>query len=178
MNAKSVPAGKKEKVSANFMVLTVSELDLLVFEALVKQGAAKKDPKQKSGYIITNKIKAQSKNILPKVLNSFGKKGWRLTAVNKMECYIFEKVGNGGSLEYLVATPPDLDKIGMKILQDDGHLKLSGFEGDVPKVEVLSPKDAKIQNVLPRILNKYAEDKWQLCTINGPQIYFFTRPIV
>lgn len=178
MNAKSVPAGKKMKVSTDFMVLTVSELDRLVFEALVKQGAAKKDPKQKSGYIITNKVKAQSTNILPRVLNPLGKKGWRLTAVNKMECYIFEKVGKGVALEYLVATPPDLDKKGMKILQDEGHLKLSGFEGDVPKVEVLSPKDAKIQNVLPRILSKYAEENWQLCSINGPQLYFFTRPIV
>ena len=178
MNAKSVPAGKKEKVSANFMVLTVSELDRLVFEVLVKQGAAKKDPKEKSGYIITNKVKAQSSNILPRILNPLGIKGWRLSAVNKMECYIFEKVGKGFAFEYLVVTPPDLDKKGMKLLQDDGHLKLTGFEGDVPKVEVLSPKDAKIQNVLPKILSQYADDNWQLCAINGPQLYFFTRQIV
>jgi len=60
MNAKSVPAGKKEKVSADFMVLTVSELDLLVFEALVKQGAAKKDPKQKYMFLLRSLCVIQS----------------------------------------------------------------------------------------------------------------------
>jgi len=147
----------------------------MVYEALLKQKAAKKMEKGETNYVITDKEKARSQVVLPQILNPLGKKGWRLCAINKMECYIFEKTLPRSEVEYKIITPPELDKIAMGILQQDGHLKLSGYEGEAPKMELASSKETKIQSVLPKVLAKFTGEGWDLCAISGPQLYFFTR---
>jgi len=158
----------------NYLVKTVGELDLLVNKQLVKIGAAEKPAKGETSYKILDREKAKSSNIMPKVLNPLGKKGWNLTAVNKMECYIFTL---GDPVEYMIYTPADLDRYSIDCLQKSGALKLSGFEGETPTLEVTDAKQAKIQNVLPTVLGLLKQENWHLCAINGPQLYFFTRPI-
>lgn len=167
--------GAQQPRDASYMVITVSELDQMVYEALLKQKAAKKMSKGETTYVITDKEKARSQVILPEVLNPLGKKGWKLTAINKMECYIFEKVMPRVEVEYKVITPPELDKMALSMLQKEGHLKFSGYDGESPKMELTSSKDTKIQSVLPKVLAEFTGEGWELCAISGPQLYFFTR---
>ena len=162
-----------QNADGGHLAITVTELDRLVYDELVKIGAASVPENGSTEYVITDREKAKSQNILPKILNPLGKKGWELRAVNKMECYVFKR---SEPVEYKVLTPPDMDRIGMRLLQEGGHLELSGFEGEIPKLEITSPKDARIQNVLPRVLDEIENDGWNLVAINGPQLYFFTRP--
>ena len=161
----------------NYMVVTVTELDLMVYKELRKSSAAKPSSSKPGTYVITDKEKAQSTIVLPKILNPLGKKGWRLCAVNNMECYIFRQEKPIKPLEYRVVTPPELDRMGLQNLEQGGHVKVSGFEGSVPTVEVTSPQHAQIQKVLPDILANFTEEGWELTAINGPQLYFFTRQI-
>ena len=156
------------------LVLSVTELDRMVYQALRKQGAAKPPKKGASSYEITDREAAASVNILPKVLNPLGAKGWNLLAVNKMECYIFTR---GDAVEYRIETPAGMDRAGLNLLKDGGHLKLEGFEGQTPKLEITNSREATIQKVMPKILSSLSVDGWQLCAINGPQLYFFSRPI-
>jgi len=158
-----------------YLVVSVTELDKMIYKALQKQSAAKPSKADPDQYVITNKEKAKSQNVLPLILNPMGKKGWRLAAVNKMECYIFKRDKFSKPLEYLVCTPPELDHKGLQYLEKKGHLKMSGYEGKVPKLEITSPKQATIQKVLPEILGDYAKDGWTLAAVSGPQLYFFTR---
>jgi len=175
MKNQSTKRGAELSRDTSYMVISVSELDQMVFDALLKQKAAKKDAGSSSGYIITDKEKARSQTVLPHILNPLGRKGWRLCAVNKMECYIFEKVMPRVEVEYKVLTPPELDKMAMGILQSEGHLKLAGYEGEAPKLELSSSDSTKIQTVLPKVLAQMTGDGWELCAISGPQLYFFTR---
>lgn len=173
MSKQPISKGQQE-AAPDYMVISVGELDELVNRQLVKDNAARKPAKGESSYVITDREKARSSIIMPKVLNPFGKKGWNLVAVNKMECYIFHK---GEPVEYRVETPPDIDRISIKHLQAHGHLKLTGFEGQIPALEVTNPSAAKIQNVLPAVLGEYEKEGWKLAAINGPQLYFFMRTL-
>lgn len=155
-----------------YLVKTVSEIDLLVHKHLVKVGAAEKSADDSGQYRILDREKARSTIVMPKVLNPLGKKGWKLTAVNKMECYVFEKQE---PVEYSVLTPADIDKMSMRLLQKKGSLVLAGFEGETPTLELTDPAGAKIQDVLPEVLADYGNEGWRLAAISGPQLYYFTR---
>lgn len=172
--SKKVKAGGQQEAALDYLVITVGELDELVNRQLVKDNAARKPNKGEQTYVITDKEKARSNLIMPKVLDPYGKEGWNLVAVNKMECYIFRQ---GAPVEYRVETPPDIDRLAIRYLQSQGHLKLSGFEGQTPALEVINPEAAKIQLVLPNVLSEYEKEGWKLAAINGPQLYFFIRPI-
>ena len=91
-----------------------------------------------------------------------------------MECYIFAK---GEPVEYKVLTPVDIDKISIEQLQKTGAMKLTGFEGDAPRLEITQPQEATIQKVLPQVLASLNNENWELCAINGPQLYFFSRTL-
>ena len=165
----------KDSSAPDYKVITVTELDQMVYKRLRIEGAAKPSKDEASGYVITNKEAALSQNIMPKVLNSLGKNGWRLTAVNKMECYIFTRDGNKSAVEYKVMTPGDLDRMAMENLEKTGALRLNRFEGLTPAMEIVEPEAASIQKVLPEVLVKIGEDGWQLCAVSGPQLYIFSR---
>jgi len=177
MKQRSDKRGAAMSRDISYMVITVSELDQMIYESLLKQKAAKKMEKGKTNYVITDKDKARSQVILPKVLNPLGKKGWRLCAVNKMECFIFEKILPRTEVEYKVVVPPELDKIALSKLQKDGHLKFAGYEGEAPTMELTSSEDTKIQSVLPKVLAEFTSEGWELCAISGPQLYFFARTL-
>lgn len=106
----------------------------MVYEALVAEGAAERAGQGR--YTILDKAKAHSGRIMPKVLNPLGKKGWALTAVNKMECFIFAK---GAPVEYRVVTPPEMDRLGLLQLEAEGHAAFSGVSEDRPEIEITSP---------------------------------------
>jgi len=67
------------------------------------------------------------------------------------------------------------------IFLDFGSVKVGGRkvagEGDSKNLEVHSAEQAKIQNVLPKVLATVGKDGWELAGINGPQLYIFKRPI-
>ncbi len=173
MSREAKSAGQSQP-DTDYLVVSVGELDELVNRQLVKDGAARKPKKGETSYVITDREKARSSIVMPRVLNPLGKEGWNLIAVNKMECYIFER---GNPVEYRVETPPDIDRLSIRHLQAGGHLKLTGFEGQAPALEVTNPAAAKIQAVLPHVLDGYKQEGWQLAAINGPQLYFFIRPL-
>ena len=157
-------------------VLTVGEIDLLVHTTLVALGAAKVIDEATGRYEITDVAKANSTNILPMVLNPHGKKGWRLRAVNRMECFIFE-VDENRPVEYMVSTPPDLDQLALKMLHEDGYAKYRVDDDGKQHFEITDPLNARIQSVLPEMLAAISESGWQLAAISGPQLYFFIRAI-
>lgn len=158
-----------------YRVLTVGEIDRLVFERLTDEGAAKPSTDHPDRYVVTDREKARSSRIMPIVLNEFGQLGWRLVAVNKMECFIFAVDGEV-PVEYRVLTPPDLDQMALSQLEDLGHARRLEGEGGAQNLEIPDPDQARIQKVLPRVLAKVGEDGWQLAAISGPQLYFFVRP--
>ena len=173
---KSAAAGEEGRPVA-YKVVTVSELDRMVFDELVREDAARAEPSETGKYVITNKKLAHSGVVMPKVLNRLGKKGWVLEAVNKMECYIFSCLQPAAPVEYKVLTPADLDRSAITRLEKSGALALHHFEGKTPAMEVVNASAAKIQNVLPELLGDLAADGWRLRAVSGPQLYFFTRPV-
>ena len=176
--AKPNPAAIGEEGRAvAYKVVTVSELDRMVFEELVRENAARAEPGEPGKYVITNKKLAHSGVVMPKVLNRLGKKGWVLEAVNKMECYIFSCPQPAIAVEYKVLTPADLDRSAIVRLEKSGALALHHFEGQTPAMEVVDASAAKIQNVLPELLGAIADEGWRLRAVSGPQLYFFTRPV-
>ncbi len=175
MTAKPTRNRARPVIESNHLAVTVTELDRLVYDHLKGQGAARADAESPDSYVITDIEKAKSQVVMPAVLNRFGEEGWKLVAVNKMECFLFCKAENGERFEYKVLAPNDLDKLALGQLDQDGHLKVSTGEGDVPTVEITDPQKARIQDILPRVLDTIAVDGWQLVAISGPQLYFFTR---
>ncbi|MCB1416983.1 MAG: hypothetical protein KDJ64_11285 [Nitratireductor sp.] len=176
--AKSKPsAGGGKGRSVAYKVVTVSELDRMVYDELVRENAARAESGEPGRYVITNKKLAHSGVVMPKVLNPLGKKGWVLEAVNKMECYIFSRAQPAVAVEYKVLTPADLDRSAVLKLEKSGALALHHFEGQTPAMEVVDASAAKIQNVLPALLEELADEGWRLSAVSGPQLYFFTRPV-
>jgi hypothetical protein len=156
-------------------VLTIGELDQLVYNHLLSEGAAKPSADDPSRYEVLDREAARSTRIMPLVLNVFGAKGWKLTAVNNMECFIFT-IDDAQPVEYLVRTPPELDRDAMSTLAEAGYANVTDVGGEKQTFEITSPDHARIQEVLPKILADIAIERWQLAAISGPQLYFFTRP--
>ena len=159
----------------DFLIITVSELDRFVYEVLQSEGAAQPHPDDPGTYVISDQERARSQVVMPKVLARFGRQGWRLTAVNKMECYIFERTENRQPVEYKVLSTTDIDRLSMKVLQERGQLSVELDDNEEQTVHVKDASQAKIQIILPEVLGQIAEDGWKLCAINGPQLYFFVR---
>lgn len=171
--AKTLLQRRSGVAKAGHVIVTVSELDRLVYAELAKTGAAK--PGEVAGtYVVIDREAAKSSVIMPKILDRMGAKGLRLLAVNKMECFIFA-ADEGARYRYRVLTPPEMDRVAIEILQVEGELALAGFEGKATAVEVLNPEAARIQTVLPKVLERVCEGGWELCAISGPQLYIFIR---
>ncbi len=162
-------------MSKSYAVLTVGEIDRQVYETLLALGAAKPPAVAGGRYEITDVAKARSGHIMPMVLNTYGAKGWHLRAVNRMECFIFE-VDPEKPVEYMVSTPPDLDQLALKMLQEDGFANYHVDAEGKQHYQITEPERARVQSVLPEMLMAIAESGWQLAAISGPQLYFFTRP--
>lgn len=161
--------------TVSYRVITVSELDKMVYDKLVELGAAKRSPKGHNQYEITDTAVAQSSNILPKVLNDIGKTGWLLTTINKMECYIFSRAIKRTPIEYKVMTPPQMDDIAISHLELAGHASMETADDGSRNLEIHKAEHAKIQNVLPKVLAAIGADGWTLAAVNGPQLYIFSR---
>lgn len=155
----------------------MSELDKMIYAKLVELGAAKKSERGHNQYEITDTKAAQSGRILPKILNPLGKIGWSLTAINKMECYIFERTKPRVAVEYRVLTPAQMDDIAITHLELSGHASIKTEEDGSKNLEIHQAEHARIQNVLPKVLAAIAEEGWTLAAINGPQLYIFSRPL-
>ena len=157
-----------------YKVVTVTELDRMVFSELEAVGAAKPNQDDPGTYIVTDKEKARTQTIMPVVFNRLGKEGWQLAGVNKMECFIFQKEV---AVEYLVHTAGDLDRMSLAALDKDGHLAVEKQEDAEPIVQIKDTQAAKIQVLLPAVLSEIGDDGWELAAVSGPQLYIFTRPI-
>ena len=162
---------------AEYLVRTVSEMDREVYSALRKAKAARPDPDQPGGYIVTDIEKAKSQAIMPEVLNKYGRVGWRLLAVNKMECFIFGRPLVREKLEYKVMTPTDMDKMSVTILRAEGAAEIAAEGTEDATLRIFDPAKAKIQNVLPKVLASLSREGWGLAAISGPQLYIFVRSI-
>lgn len=114
---------------------------------------------------------------MPLVLNKYGKAGWRLVAVNKMECFIFNRPLERRRLEYKVLTPADLDKRAIALLKQEGAADVVSDEDNQPLLQISDPYKAKIQNILPKALLALSREGWSLAAINGPQLHFFVREL-
>lgn len=176
MSASPRPSAGPAETGSGYRVITVTELDQMVFRQLVRDGAAKASVGNAGSYVVTDREKALSGNILPKVLNTLGRDGWRLAAVNKMECYIFCR-DRDSRYEYKVLTPADLDRAGLKLLEERGALSLKSLENGTPTIEINEPEKATIQQVLPALLAEQAGQGWDLASVSGPQLYFFVRKL-
>ena len=168
---------KLAKEAISYRVITVSELDQMVYAKLLELGAAKRSKSGHNQYEITDTQAAQSGNILPKILNPLGKIGWSLTAVNKMECYIFARSKKRIPVEYKVLTTHDMDKLAITYLELAGYASFETADDGSKNLEIHEAQNAKIQNVLPKALSTLSEDGWGLAAINGPQLYIFSRPL-
>ena len=89
------PLGEKEHQPWQYKVLTIADIDKLIFSRLVAQKAAEAIPNQPGKYKILDVEKAKSQVIMPEILNALGKEGWILAGVNKSDLYIFKKPGLG-----------------------------------------------------------------------------------
>jgi hypothetical protein len=158
---------------ARYKVVTVGELDRAIFDELQRAGAAK--PAADGGYTITDMAAARSQTVLPKVLDRHGKSGWLLCAVNKMECYIFARLPAGERVEYKVVTPGEMDRLSLQLLESSGVAAFSGMDQGKPVMQILDPARARIQEVLPAVMQDLAAEGWQLAAVNGPQLYIFAR---
>ncbi|MCT4656494.1 MAG: DUF4177 domain-containing protein [Cohaesibacter sp.] len=167
--------GNRQVSPADYLVRTVTEIDQQIYTALQSMKAAKPDPKNPNSYIVTDVEKAKSQTIMPFILNEYGKEGWRLVAVNKMECFIFVRDLSKAPVAYKVLTPADLDKAAIKILQTDGAAQVVSDENNEARLEISDPQKAKIQSVLPKVLGALAEEGWELAAISGPQLHIFCR---
>jgi hypothetical protein len=167
------PAGFSAGESAGYKVVTVGELDRDIFAELTATGAAR--PDEGGGFSITDIAAARSQVVLPKVLDRHGAGGWLLCAVNKMECYIFRALPAGSRAQYKVLTPADMDRLALKHLEAAGFAAFSGMDGGKPVMQILDPARARIQEVLPAVMDELATDGWQLAAINGPQLHIFAR---
>jgi hypothetical protein len=159
-----------------YKVVSVSELDKLIFEQLVTEDAARPVEGEIGKYVVTDRKLAASTVVMPKILNRFGRSGWLLEAVNKMECYIFSRSMQATPVEYLVVTPPELDRLAITELEREGALRIIRTEeGSTQAVEVIQANAARIQSVLPQVLASIGHSGWKLCTVTGPQLYIFAR---
>ena len=143
--------------------------------ALKKQKAARSNPEKPGSFVITDVEKAKSQNILPFILDRYGKAGWKLQAVNKMECFIFGRTSSNHRFSYKVLTPADIDKMSVSLLQSQGAAELVVNEANQTTLQVTNPGKAKVQIILPKILDQLAVEGWSLTAITGPQLYIFTR---
>ena len=166
----AAPAAAQEP---GYKVVTVGELDRAIFDELQRTGAAK--TAADGGYTITDTKAARSQTVLPKVLDRLGKAGWLLCAVNKMECYIFRCLPAGERVEYKVVTPGEMDRMSLQSLEAAGVAAFAGMDDGKPVMQILDPARARIQEVLPAVMQGLASDGWQLAAINGPQLYIFAR---
>ena len=174
---KNKSVGHLDDAPIEFLVRTVTEIDKEIFFALKKQGAARKNPEKGAAYIVTDIEKAKSQNIMPVVLDKYGRAGWRLLAVNKMECFIFGRALARPRFEYKVLTPADIDKMSVQVLKAQGAADLVVDENNESTLQVTDPENAKIQVVLPKVLSSLARDGWSLAAISGPQLYIFIRVV-
>lgn len=156
-----------------YKVMTVAELDAEIYAALVKSGAAEPVAGKVGEYRILDRDAARSSQIMPTVLDRHGAKGWRLVAVNRMECLIFER---GPKVRYRVISPADLDRRALIALEAAGHAAFVGFDAGQPQLEITAPEQARIQTVLPQVLSDIGAEGWRLAAVTGPQLYIFTRP--
>jgi len=80
------------KATFEYKVLTLKDIDTLIFTRLVSEKAAEIIPKEPGKFKILDVEKAKSQNVMPQVLDAFGKEGWSLSAVNKAQLYIFSRL--------------------------------------------------------------------------------------
>ena len=75
-----------------YKVLTLKDIDTLIFTRLVSEKAAEIIPNEPGKFKILDVEKAKSQNVMPQVLGAFGQEGWTLAAVNKAQLYIFTRL--------------------------------------------------------------------------------------
>ena len=97
--------------------------------------------------------------------------------MNKMECFIFERTKNRQPVEYKVMVTSELDKIAVRQLHERGVVEVENDEGSA-SLHVKDAAQARIQDVLPDVLDEIAQEGWVLAAISGPQLYIFLRPAV
>ena len=91
------PFGQKSYDKWQYKVLTIADIDKLIFSSLEADKAAMPIPNQPGKYKILDVEKAKSQVIMAKILGDLGKEGWALAAVNKSDLYIFKKPGSGAT---------------------------------------------------------------------------------
>ena len=89
------PSKIKEHVQREYKVVTLAELDKMIFSRLVTQNAAVPLNGQPGKYRITDVEKAKSQNIMAVVLNDLAEEKWQLGGVNKANLYLFSRIGKG-----------------------------------------------------------------------------------
>jgi hypothetical protein len=75
-----------------------------------------------------------------------------------------------------VFTPGDMDRMSLQTLEANGVAAFAGMDEGKPVMQILDPARARIQEVLPAVMQNLAADGWQLAAVNGPQLYIFARP--
>ena len=166
---------ERSRDGARHLVVSVAELDRAVFEELQALGAAKPSPDDEGSYIVTDTKVAHSREIMPRIFDSLGRQGWVLVAVNKMECFIFERSARKQVVRYKVMTAADMDRAALKVLEMEGKLSVEADETDGQVVQIDDPQAARIQTVLPKVLGELADYGWSLAAISGPQLYIFVN---
>ena len=79
--------GGDKQSSYEYKVVPLAEIDQKVYSKLQDKGAAEKLEGGK--WKITDLEAAKSENIMKDVLDDYGKEGWRLSAINQSQLYIF-----------------------------------------------------------------------------------------
>ena len=114
------PARVRKPIALEYMVATVGEIDAAVYALLERDGAARPVAGKPGSYEILDIAAARSQTVLPKILDAFGREGWKLIAVNRAECWIFERPKSKRGRrhwQYLVASPADIDAVALRTLE-------------------------------------------------------------
>ncbi len=78
----------KDDAPPEYMVMTTEDLDQLMIQVLQDEEGVTPDEEGKMS-VPTEKMLSQ--NIMPKVMNRLGEKGWELCGINRNELYYFKR---------------------------------------------------------------------------------------
>ena len=155
-----------------YKVLTLQDIEADMYGMLGKDGVAKPVPGQPGKLRITNVTLARSENIMPRILNKYGKDGWKLTSINSSQLYIFSRRGTD-AVQYKVITLKALDaQIFGRLVKDKAAKAIPGQAG---KFKILDVNKAKSQSIMPAVLGDMAKNGWALSGINKAQLYIFSK---
>lgn len=159
-----------------YKVLTVQDVETILYSKLMKAGAASPVEGQPGKLRITDIEQAKSENSMPIVLNNEGSEGWELTAINNSQLYIFQRPSGQNShdkWQYKVLTIADIDTlIFSRLVAQKAAEPIPGQPG---KFKILDVNKAKSQVIMAEVMTALGKEGWVLSGVNKSDLYIFKK---